>query len=91
MRIRLTHPNSASAAMWAARILIVAFILLTLLLGIFWPILAERTSDRLTAKLGVACSHMVAHIGQAPARGDFAHYLPAAHPECWSAAAGVKP
>ena len=91
MRIRLTHPNSASAATWAAGILIVIFILLTLLLNLFWPILAERSSDRLTAKLGVACSHMVAHIGQAPARGDFAHYLPAAHPECWSAAAGVKP
>jgi cyanate permease len=86
MRIRLTHPNRASAATWAARIL-VTFILLTLLLGLFWPILAERSSDRLTAKLGVACSQMVAHIGQAPARaGDW----PAIHPQCWPAA-GEKP
>jgi len=82
MRIELTDPDRASAATWAARILIVTFILLTLLLGLLWPILAERPSDRLTAKLGVACSHMVAQIG-GPARGD-AYYW-AAHPECWSA------
>jgi len=87
MRIRLTHPNRTSAARWAARILTVTFILL----GLFWPILAERPSDRLTAKLGVACSRTVAHIGPALVRdGDFAHYWPAAHPECWPAAE-VKP
>jgi len=88
MRIGLTRLDRASAATWAARILVVTFILLTLLLGLLWPILAERPSDRLTAKLGVACSHMVAQIGQigqAPARGD-AYYWPAAHPECWSTA-----
>jgi cyanate permease len=88
MRIALTQLDRASAATWAARILVVTFILLTLLLGLLWPILAERPSDRLTAKLGVACSHMVAQIGQAPSRGD-AYYW-AAHPECWSAA-GVNP
>ena len=83
MQIGLTHLDRASATTWAARILVVTFILLTLLLGLLWPILAERPSDRLTAKLGVACSHMVAQIGQGPARGD-AYYW-AAHPECWSA------
>jgi hypothetical protein len=92
MRIGLTDPDRASAATWAARILIVTVILLTLLFGLLWPILAERPSDRLTAQLGVACSHMVAQIaqiGQAPARVD-AYYWPAAHPECWSAV-GVNP
>jgi cyanate permease len=90
MRIGLTHLDCTSAATRAARILIVIFILLTLLLGLLWPILVERPSDRLTAKLGVACSHMVAQIGQASARGgDFAYYWPAAYLECWSTA-GVK-
>jgi hypothetical protein len=84
--IRLTHPDHASAAAWAARVIGVTFIVLPLLLALFWPILVERYSDRPTVKLGVACSDLVAHIGQVPASGsDFTQHWPTAHPECWMA------
>jgi hypothetical protein len=84
--IRLTRPDRASDAAWAARIVGVTFIFLLLLFVLFWPILAERHSDRLMVKLGVACSDMVAHIGQAHASGgDFTQHWPTVHPECWPA------
>ena len=88
-RMTIGHRDRAPYATWAARIIGATCIFLPLLLVLSWSITAEQDGDRLTHKLGVACSDMVARMRQTNG-GDFTQHWPVAHPECWPARAKTR-
>ena len=81
--IQFTGPVRASNAAWARRI-VAGCIFLVLLVALFWPILVERDGNKLTHKIGVACSEMVTRMRQQQTTGaGLTQPWPVAHPECW--------
>jgi hypothetical protein len=75
--------DRAARAAAAARIIGLTCLGLTLLVVLFWPILGERSSSRLTNNLGAACGDMVARMHQQPvSRGGATQLWQVAHPEC---------